>query len=71
MVSLDKPDKFWSGDKNQNIDNYRKSKAAVAELFKYTDVSLYSLLEKIRRGEDDVIATVVNETNKALQQASR
>ncbi len=71
LISLDKPDKFWSGDKNQNIDNYRKSKAAVAKLLKISDKNLYSMLEKIEHGDDDVIATVANETNKALQRTSR
>lgn len=71
LISLDKPAKFWGSDKNQIIDNYRKSKAAVAELLISTDENLYSLLEKIRHGEDAVIATVANETNKALQRTSR
>lgn len=71
VISLDNPAKFWGSDKNQNIENYRKSKAAVAELFLSTDEGLYSLLENIRHGEDVVIATAANETNKALQRTSR
>lgn len=71
LISLDKPAKFWSSDKNQNIENYRNSKAAVAELFLSTEEGLYTLLEKIRQGEDTVVAAVANETNKALQRKSR
>ncbi|WCN08729.1 hypothetical protein [Marinomonas mediterranea] len=72
LISLDTPAKFWTSDKNQNIDNYRKSKAAIAKLFISTDEKLYSLLEQIKSGEGStVISTVVNETNKALERTKR
>lgn len=71
IVGVDTPKKFWTSDKNQNIDNYRFSKMAVAEIFNATDNELYSMLEKIRQGEGGTIATAVNETKKALQGASR
>lgn len=71
LVGLDTPGKFWSSDRSQNINNYQSSKAAVAALLKHTDESLYSLLEKVRHGEDDVIAIAASETNKALQRTSR
>lgn len=71
IVSLDAPKKFWTSDENQNINNYRSAKMAVAEIFNSMDNELYSILEKIKRGESGVIASAVNETNKALQRTSR
>lgn len=71
IVSLDTPKKFLTNDKNQNIDNYRSAKMAVAEIFSSTDNELYSILEKVRRGEGGVVVSAANETNKALQRTSR
>ncbi len=71
LTSLDTPDKFWSQDKHQNVQNYRTAKLAVAEMLKQSDENLYSILADIRSGEKAVIASVVHETNKALQRTSR
>ncbi|MCV6591004.1 MAG: hypothetical protein OIF57_18580 [Marinobacterium sp.] len=66
VISLTTPDKFWSHDKNQNVENYRSAKAAVFELFENTDESLYSLLSKIASGDHAVIGHVSDRTSKAL-----
>lgn len=71
LIKLDKPAKFWGDDRNQNIEHYRKSKAAVAKLLMTADEDLYSLLERIRLGEKAVIETAAYKTNNALQRTSR
>lgn len=71
VVGLGTLKKFWTSDKDQNIANYRSAKMAFAEILNSTDIKLYSMLEKIKEGEDGTIATAVNETSKALQRTSR
>ena len=71
IISLDVPKNFWTSDENQNVDNYRSAKMAVAEILNSKDNELYSILEKVKRGEGGVITSAVNETNKALQRTSR
>lgn len=71
LTSLDTPRKFWTRNKDQNIQNYRAAKSAVSEIFKQSDESLYSILARIHGDEEAVMATVVLETNKALQRTSR
>ena len=71
VVGLDTPNKFWAGDRDQHIANYRSVKMAFAEILNSADIELYSVLEKIKEGENGIISTTVNETNKALQRTSR
>ena len=71
LTSLDTPAKFWSLNKDQNVQNYRAAKSAVSEIFKQSDESLYSILAKIHGAKESAITSVVQETNKALQRTSR
>ena len=71
LISLSTPGKFWSRDKHQNIENYRTAKLAVSEIFKNSDEGLYAILAKIQSGEESVITSAVQKTNKALQRTSR
>ena len=71
LTRLNKPKNFWSLDKHQNIQNYRTAKSAVSEMFKHTDEDLFSILDEVRNGNSDVIVSIANKTNKALQRTSR
>lgn len=71
LTKLDKPKKFLSSDINQHIQNYRTAKSAVSEMFKHTDENLFSILDEVRNGNSDIIVSIVNKTNKALQRTSR
>ncbi len=71
VVSLTVPSKFWTNEEIQNTENYRGAKAAVSELFKNTEMNLYSLLSEITAGNDTEISSAVTKTNKALHRTSR
>ena len=71
VTTVKKPSEFWSSDKSQNIENYRSAKAAAFELFKYTEMELYSLLAEIKRGDNFAISSAITKTNKALHRISR
>lgn len=62
VIGLDSPGKFWTRDRQQNVENYRSSKHVVAEIFEHTGADLYMMLEKVRRGDTGVIARAVTET---------
>ncbi|MCP4492729.1 MAG: hypothetical protein GY820_36300 [Gammaproteobacteria bacterium] len=67
IVTLQKSSDFWSNDREQNIENYRLSKAAVSEILKHSgNKSMYSMLTKIKEGESAHLAFRVEETNKLL-----
>lgn len=52
VTSLDSPDKFWSSDKAQNIQNYQSSKVAVTQFFQdHPSLSLYGMLQMINDGK--------------------
>lgn len=66
VLSLSTVGEFWSNDKQQNRENYRGAKAAVAALFKNSNESLYSLLSKIRSGNGSVLSAETDRTSKLL-----
>lgn len=52
VKTLNKPSKFWTNSKEQDIKNYRTAKAAVQEMLTiYSPKELYSMLLRIRQGE--------------------
>ena len=71
VVGLGTPGQFWTDNKEQNIDNYRGAKGAVAELFDTTDASLYSLLANIKAGDRAVVMTLAEKTREGLVQQGR
>lgn len=71
VVGLDTPGQFWTGSKEQNIDNYRGAKGAVAELFDMTDTGLYSLLAKVKAGDHSVVTALAEKARERLVEQER
>ncbi len=70
VIQLDSPGEFWSDNKEQNIRNYRASKAAVAMVLRaFPSRSLYSLLARVRDGEG-FGEVFMGQTNTTLQPTS-
>ena len=52
VKTLDKPSKFWTSSKEQDIKNYRTAKATVQEMLsKHSPKELYSKLLRMRQGK--------------------
>ncbi len=58
-ISLNTSRKFWNYK-----DHYQTAKMAVAEIFNSTNDDLYSMSDRINRGEDNVITDTINKNNK-------
>ena len=65
-TSLTSAGKFWTNSAEENIKNYRASKAAVSKLFPDIDKRLYSILSRIEAGDSFVDASEINKTNQAF-----
>jgi len=64
VIRLNTPSKFWSSDKNQNIQNYRSAKSAVFEVLRNSNDDLYAMLAMIRKGEESVLVHSADKANK-------